>query len=587
MPKIKNRRCCSIIYYDNKKFDEEVKYELYIMKQFLTKHHGSKKAMTLIKNNINNIDDMAIALGEIDITFFCLYFLSDMFVVRDDNEARQLSPSHYDMWDLLNETFVEDKHDKIDIVVSRGFAKTTVCDTALAIWLVCYKKSIFTLLIGKKEDDATSFMDTIKKVFKENEKIIDNFGMLIDKRLKLNATEIEFSNSTYLRAIGSGTSCRGLKYGKVRPQVVIADDASSENDIVTEQARINKYDKWCKEVEEVGDKAVFRNGKKIKSATKIISIGTVLHIDCLISRLSRNNDYHTFLRRAIILKPDETVEDIFESPLWTECKKLYFNDKDENSKETAKAFYEDNKAAMKFPTLWDEKWNCFNDLAIKYWENRISFMQELMNDASSIGERWFKSIRDESREYIESTIFNKTMLCIDPASTVKRKSDFTSMVVGSESSNGFTYIRDIVMDKLEFNNYCKKVVELLENHEDITHIFIEKNTFQSADVTKIKELINENPKLRNRRFEWINEMQRKNKDEKISTIVDPVNNGQIIFNRDCEDSKEALQQMKDFQGCSHSVHDDFCDVVSELVNRLKTIKTVKKITIFDRKILGL
>lgn len=575
-----------MIYYDDKEFKTESKFEVYLLKKYLTKKYNNKDAIALLKKNRDNLDEVAKLLGEKDIAFFCEYFLSDIFIVKDTNEARQLSPSHYEMWELANDTFISDKYDKVNIICPRGFAKTTIFDLAISVWLICYKKSKFTLLGAKKDDDAIQFVDSTKKVFKENIKIIDNFGLLINNRkFKVNANEIEFTNGVYIRAIGSASSVRGANWKGIRPTVVIADDYQDEKDILTDDAREKKYNRWTKEIEQVGDKAVFRKGEKIKSATKIISIGTVLHIDCLMSRLSRNKDYFTMLKRAIITNDNITVDDIFESDLWLNCKKLYFNDKDESSKETAKQFYTKNKKKMKFPVLWEEKWDCFNDLAIPYWENRMSFMSELMNDASSIGEKWFKSVREESEKYFNDISFNKTMLCVDPASTTKKKSDYTAMVVGSTSNTGFNYIRDIVMQKFEFNQYCKKVVELLETHEDITHIYIEKNTFQGADVTKIKELISENPKLRNRRFEWINEMQRKNKDEKISTIVDQVNNGQIIFNKDCEDSKDAIKQILDFQGQQYSVHDDFVDVVAECVNRLKEIKTISKITLLHRSCL--
>lgn len=575
-----------MIYYDDKEFETESKFEVYLLKKYLTKKYNNKDAIALLKKNRNNLDEVAKLLGEKDIAFFCEYFLSDIFIVKDTNEARQLSPSHYEMWELANDTFISDRYDKVNIICPRGFAKTTIFDLAISIWLICYKKSKFTLLGAKKDDDAIQFVDSIKKVFKENIKIIDNFGLLINNRkFKVNANEIEFTNGVYIRAIGSASSVRGANWKGIRPTVVIADDYQDEKDILTNDAREKKYNRWTKEIEQVGDKAVYRKGEKIKSATKIISIGTVLHIDCLMSRLSRNKDYFTMLKRAIITNDNKTVDDIFESDLWLNCKKLYFNDKDENSKETAKQFYTKHKEKMKFPVLWEEKWDCFNDLAIPYWENRMSFMSELMNDASSIGEKWFKSVREENEKYFNDISFNKTMLCVDPASTTKKKSDYTAMVVGSTSNTGFNYIRDIVMQKFEFNQYCKKVVELLENHEDITHIYIEKNTFQGADVTKIKELISENPKLRNRRIEWINEMQRKNKDEKISTIVDQVNNGQIIFNKDCEDSKDAIKQILDFQGQQYTVHDDFVDVVAECVNRLKEIKTISKITLLHRSCL--
>lgn len=567
-----------MIYYYNKEFND-IQFKVYILNKYLTKYYDKNKSIALIKKHSNSLDTLAKALGEKDISFFCLYFMQDIFVVKDTNEARQLSPTHYEMWELANDTFVKDIHDKVNIICPRGFAKTTIFDLAVSVWLICYKKSKFTLLGAKKDDDACQFVDSIKKIFKENKLIISSFGELINnKKFKVNANEIEFTNGMYIRAVGSSSSVRGANFKGVRPTVVIADDYQDERDILTDDARDKKYNRWTKEIEQVGDKAVFRNGKKVKSATKIINIGTVLHIDCLVSRLARNKDYFTMLRRAIILEANQTVEDIFESKLWLKCKKLYFNDKDENSKETAKKFYDDNKAAMKFPILWEEKWDCFNDLFIPYLENRISFMSELMNDASSIGEKWFKSIRIQSKEEIENHTFNKTMLCIDPASTTNKKSDFTAMVVGSLATNGFKYMRELVLDKFEFNQYCKKVVEILEAYEDITHIYIEKNTFQGTDVIKIKELIAESPKLMTRRFEWINEMQRKNKDEKVSTIIDNVNNGQVIF---VDNNKEFTEQILEFQGQKYTVHDDAIDITAECVNRLDTIQTKGKLKIYD------
>ncbi|MDU7364284.1 terminase [Clostridium sp.] len=575
-----------MVYFDNKEFKEDIEFKVYILNKYLIRHYNREVAEKLLKKFSKDLNILARALGEKDIGFFCLYFMSNIFVVKDSNEARQLSSTHYEMWELANDTFIKDKHDKLNIICPRGFAKTTIFDLAISVWLICYGKSKFTLIGAKKDDDAVQFVDSIKKVFKENELIKNTFGELINsKKFKVNANEIEFTNGMYIRAVGSASSVRGANFKGVRPSVVIADDYQDEKDILTDDARTKKYNRWTKEIEQVGDKAVYRNGEKIKAATKIIAIGTVLHIDCLMSKLSRNKEYKTVLKRAIILNDDKTVEDVFESDLWIECKKLYFNDKDEDSKETARDFYIKNKEKMRFSTLWDEKWDCFNDLAIPFWENRISFMSELMNDATSIGVKWFKSVREEHEEFFKDINYSKTMLCIDPASTTNKKSDYTAMVVGSNNSNNFTYIRDIVMKKLEFNSYCKKVVELLETYEDILYVYIEKNTYQGADVIKIKEIISKNIKLRNRRLIWINEMQRKNKDEKISTIIDSVNNGQIIFNKDCEDSKEAIQQLLDFQGQSYSVHDDFPDIVAECANRLKEIKTISKITLLDRSCL--
>ncbi|KFX58425.1 terminase [Clostridium botulinum] len=581
-----------MIYFDNLKFDTELKYEVYLLNKYLTKHYNSKTSKALMEANNSDLDELARALGEIDIEFFCLYFMSDTFVVKDSNVARQLSKGHYELWDIANDIFIKDKHDKAAIIEPRGFAKTTIFDMAVSVWLHCYKKSLFTLLGAKTDTDATQFLDSIKKVFNENKKIIKCFGKLINaKKFTVNANEVEFTNGTYIKTVGSGTSVRGANWGGIRPTVFIGDDFQDEKNILTDAARDKQYSKWTKEIEEVGDKAVFRNGKKIKSATKVIAIGTVLHIDCLMSRLSRNNDYYTILRRAIILEPGQTVEDIFEygetvenefkPGLWLQCHDIYFDEKlnKDERKSKAKQFYEDHKEEMQFPVWWPEKWDCFNDLAVKYWENRVAFMSELMNDASSIGEKWFKSVRTQTKEEIEQHDFTKTMLSVDPASTTNKKSDSTNIMVGSKATNDFTYIRDIVHRKMTFNQYCEKVIEVLERNLDVTHINVEKNTYQGADVIKIKELIAASEILKGKRHEWINEMQKKNKDEKISTIVDPVNNGQIIVVSDCEDSKVAIEEIEGFQGQLYSVHDDAPDNLAELENKIKTIKVRKKLRI--------
>ncbi|AIY81400.1 putative 6-phospho-beta-glucosidase BglA [Clostridium botulinum 202F] len=581
-----------MIYFDNLKFDTELKYEVYLLNKYLTKHYNSKTSKALLEANNSDLDELARALGEIDIEFFCLYFMSDTFVVKDSNVARQLSKGHYELWDIANDIFIKDKHDKAAIIEPRGFAKTTIFNMVVSVWLHCYKKSLFTLLGAKTDTDATQFLDSIKKVFNENKKIIKCFGKLINaKKFTVNANEVEFTNGTYIKTVGSGTSVRGANWGGIRPTVFIGDDFQDEKNILTDAARDKQYSKWTKEIEEVGDKAVFRNGKKIKSATKVIAIGTVLHIDCLMSRLSRNNDYFTILRRAIILEPGQTVEDIFEygetvedefkPGLWLQCHDIYFDEKlnKDERKAKAKQFYEDHKEEMQFQVWWPEKWDCFNDLAVKYWENRVAFMSELMNDASSIGEKWFKSVRTQTKEEIERHDFTKTMLSVDPASTTNKKSDSTNIMVGSKATNDFTYIRDIVHRKMTFNQYCEKVVEVLERNLDATHINVEKNTYQGADVIKIKELIAVSEILKGKKYEWINEMQKKNKDEKISTIVDAVNNGQIIIVSDCEDSKEAIEEIEGFQGQLYSVHDDAPDNLAELENKIKTIKVRRKLKI--------
>lgn len=578
-----------MIYFDDIEFANDNKYSIYLIDKYLKKYFPKNQ------NNIKQKylpNEVAKVIGEKDITFFSLYFLRTTFIPSDDNSARELCEEHYKIWKVLSEAFVQDLYDKLNIVEPRGLAKSTICDKTLAIWLHCYKKSKFTLLGAKTAYDAEQFLNSIKKEFLENELIKDVFGNLIDLKgkkpnskdyYKVNSGEIEFTNDTYIRAVGSTTSVRGANWGGVRPTVVIADDYQSEVDIITEDAREKKWNRWCKEVEEVGDTAVFRKGKKVKAATKFISIGTVLHIDCLISRLSRNRDYHTIINRAVLLEDGQTIDDIFESNLWLECKKIYFDDKIEDPRIQARKFYDKHIDKMKYPLLWEEKWDFFNDIAVKYWTNRKSFMSEKMNDASTLGVRWFKAIRTQSEEEIEDHTFLKTMLCVDPAGEQSRRSDFFAMAVGSLGENDFKYVRRMILAKMSYKEYCQTVIDLLKEYTEITHLYVEKNTYLGADVTTITEMIDKDYELKRRNIIILNEMSRRNKDERISTIIEEVNNGQLVFNNN---NKDFTQQILDFQGTAYSPHDDAPDIIAELSRRLIEIEVKNIIRIIDRRKLG-
>ena len=203
-----------MIYFDKLEFDTDTEYEVYILNKYLTKHYGEESANQLLQAYSSNLDGLAQALGEKDIGFFNLYFMSDTFVVKDSNVARTLAKEHYNLWELSNDIFIHDKYDKVCVIEPRGLAKTTTFNMADSVWLHCYKKSKFTLIGAKTDGDAAQFLDSIKRVFNENKKIIKVFGKLITtKGYTVNANEVEFTNGTYIRTVGSGTSVRGANCG--------------------------------------------------------------------------------------------------------------------------------------------------------------------------------------------------------------------------------------------------------------------------------------------------------------------------------------------------------------------------------------
>lgn len=587
-------------YINNELIDTQANRDLlrkYLYKDLVKGGIDKKSAIIRVgelmiehNDNLFGYGGLAYSLGKRSFEYFCLHFLQDFFVPKENNTSRPLAPVHYEIWKLLEDIFINHTHDKQEFILPRGCAKSTIIDMALSCYLHCYKMSIYTIVLANLEADASEFVDKTKKAL-QTPYIEFTFGKLVNRKTRtVNQLELELDNDTKIKAYSSQTSVRGTSYispnGIFRPTCVLADDYISESDILTDESKGKKYLRWQKEVEEGGDSAVYRDGKLIKPATKFIVIGTPLAPGDFIDSIKNNPEYKTFHRSVV----EFDVDDYFESnEHWLEFKRVLYDNKRDDPLADAKKYYSDNEKEMYFPTIWEGKYNCV-DLAIKYFNKRIAFMQELMCISANIGDKWFKSNRTQSKEEIEEHNFTKTMLTIDTAGVKnkdKKRSDSFAFAVGSVSENDFKYIRSGQLRKFdEFDQYINHVIKLLEEFEDITHVFIEKNTYNGLDVEDIQKKIDKNKKLSSRNITFINEMQRKNKDEKISTIVSDVNNGRIIF---CKERVEGefLQQVMDFAGQKFSLHDDAADVIAELANRIEQIEVIKPIKLFDRYRIGL
>ncbi|WP_051372997.1 hypothetical protein [Clostridium sp. Ade.TY] len=578
----------NIIMFDGFEFKNEEQYRLYILRKHLTRLVGSvEKANKIIIKNNNNLwgkKGLAYSLGEKDFEFFCLYYLQDTFIPKPNNTARELSNTHFELWKSVQKMFIEDAFDKLELIAPRGWAKTTVLDFALSMWLHCYKKSVYTLVCGRTEGDSEEFLAQVKQNFTENKYIIESFGELVDsKNFTVNKLELELTNKTKVQAISSTSSMRGKKYSGSRPSCIIADDYQGKADIITQAARDKKFKTWEEDSKYAGDKAVYRKGKKIKQATKFIVLGTILHSDCFMSRLLKKNEYHHIEHRVC----NFNVDDFFNEGLWLDFKNLYFDKNADDPVSNATEFYYQHEKEMQYETIWPDKFDCLST-AIDYFENPIAFKQELQNDAKNIGEKWFKSIRLEKREEIETHTFLKTMLCMDPASGGGKRNDYSAFLVGGLADNSFKYARYAKLEKInariDFDKYIDKAVNLLKEYIDITHVYIEKNTFNGADANQLEKRIREDDVLRYRNITIINEHQKKNKDDKIATIVSDVNGGRIIF---AKEDEEFTEQILEFMGQDFSLHDDAPDATAEFANRIDEIEVVQSVKILDRRLLGL
>ena len=542
-------------------------------------------AIDYLQANLNRLwgkNGVAWELGAESLEFFCKFFLQDIFIPSPDNNARELAPFHYDMWKLSERLILQDEFDKLGMSIFRGGAKTTIEDVGVTLWCHCYKYSTYTLVLGSTNDDAVGFLSQIRYVLEENKRILDTFGYLVNSKIRTtNANELELENDTKVHVFGSGTSIRGKKYKGIRPTLVISDDYQNKDDVLTEAAREKKWRVWEEDVKFVGDAPVYRNGVKTKKGTKFIVLGTILHQECYMSRIMRSNDYIKYSVPVCTLDVDKE----FERPQWQEFKKRLFNRwvNEVQRKLDAKEYYLEHQSEMEFPTAWPEKYTAL-DLAYMYFDDARGFKQELMNDAKAISDKWFKSNRIMPKEEIEKLHFEKTILVVDPAASGTKKADYCVFAVMSTDLNDFKYVRNGEMAKFsarhQFDKYCQHFIDYLISYPDITHIVVEKNTFNGAEVNIIENLIRKDSRLLNRDITIVNEIQKRNKENKIGTIVSDVNNGRIIF---AEEDEAFRNQVMEYCGEAYTLHDDAPDTLAEGSVRLDELEDTSIVEIFNQR----
>lgn len=585
--------------------DEQNRYLLYyyLNKTFMnsgaSEEDAEEQTIEIISKNSSNLfgyHGLAWQLGKISLEFFCLYFLQDTFLPKENNAAAPIADVHRELWrDIQYAIYGE--NNQIGRILPRGTGKSAFGTFAATIWVHSYGIKKYTLICSDIGSTAEKFVKDIKNTLLENEYLKKAFGVILDdrdKRYVCNSTQLELTNKTFIEAISSSSPMRGRKYDNCRPDLIILDDFQSEDDCRTEEAREKKWKRYSDDVKYAVQKAVIRDGKIIKQGTVLIALGTLQHKECFYSRLMKQPTWKFKREKGVLIddfinEKGEKVNGLdyyFNSGLWLKFKNILFNFKNENHLEDAKEFYWEHQEEMQYPLLWEKFWDCL-DYALSYYENPASFKQEVQSDVDSIGEKWFKTVATEPRAEIETHAFTKTMLIVDPASTNGKKSDFSAYLVGSQADNNLKYARKAELARInartDFDKYVDHMIDLIKEYPDITHVSIEKNTFNGADANMLENKIKADPSLSSRNIEIINESQRKNKDDKISTIIPFMNKGQIIF---AEEDEEFVNQILDFRGQKFSVHDDAADVTAEFNNRIENIEVTEVASFIDRRKLG-
>ncbi|MEM9084166.1 MAG: hypothetical protein AAGB34_11265, partial [Planctomycetota bacterium] len=310
-------------------------------------------------------------LGELSVYAFAEIYLQHHLVCEP-------SRMHEELFELLNEaTF--NRNERIAIAAPRGHAKSTIVSLAYVLWCVLYGHEDHVLLISATQEQAAQHLATIRDELASNQLLKADFPELNQPRgqgkpdtNRKNA--ISIAGRALVRSLGTNQGVRGLKHGKDRPGLIILDDVENHEQCISAEQRQKTLDWFQRTVLKAGHEK-----------TNVIVVGTILHYDSLLARLtstelgeSKGVGWTKRIYRAV-----ESFAD--RSDLWDRWQSIRFSEevyKDRSGPDASDEFFEDHADQMLSgaSVLWPEREGYLHLMKMRSDEGRLSFQAEKQNE---------------------------------------------------------------------------------------------------------------------------------------------------------------------------------------------------------------
>lgn len=363
---------------------------------------------------------------------------------------------HREWWELCCSTsrFVA-------IAAPRGFAKSTSITHSYVLAAALFRDRRFIVLVSDTESQAIMFLQDIKAELLNNERLQELFHLKRDGEnnvilLKDSETDIivEFEDGYTFRIVcrGAGQRVRGLKWGHMRPDLIVGDDLEND-EIVLNKDRRDKFKRWF-------------NGAllPIRSDRGIVRVvGTILHMDSLLENLMPGAQLAA-VRKQKLLQSSPLKE-------WTDYKLPWKAVK-----------YRAHSADFEH-LLWEAK---------KGRAELESIRQDYIAQGipEVYAQEYLNVPLDESFAYFRKNDFlplidadrqkpvNYYITC-DLAISETQRADYSVFVVAAVDSDRFVQIRNVVRERLDGREIVNMIISLQNQYKPIA-FGIEKGQIEKS-----------------------------------------------------------------------------------------------------------
>jgi predicted phage terminase large subunit-like protein len=445
---------------------------------------------------------------------------------------------------------MSDKRDsRFALAAPRGHAKSTLISFFYVIWSICYGKENCILILSATANQSEKLLSGVSAALVTNRLLREDFPEVFDPKAPAKARwtqeEIVTPNNIMVAARSVGQDFRGIKHDQYRPTLIILDDVDGEKNTYNAASR-EKVLNWFT--------STVLNVKDTKKAN-FVAVGTLLHMDSLLNRLTRKTDFPDWEKRIY----KAVIEFSPRTDLWQTWTNILFSRgeiyNDEAGFAAANCFFQDNKQAMLEGTkvLWEESEDYYALMKIKEIEGSFSFDSEKQNDPSNAKECRLNPEKftywDDQYSNVDQLLesFARDYLIIgacDPSvGTMKTGADPSAIIILAKHK-GKLYVLDADIKPRPQDDLVQAIVTFCKIRRPMNKFVIEANLFPELLLkTVCEKAYQENVSAP---FKEVRNTG--SKELRIFGMETYISTGQILFSHK---HGELLDQMKYFPRGDH------------------------------------
>lgn len=411
---------------------------------------------------------------------------------------------HEEMWNLCSS-----KAKQVAIAAPRGTAKSTAITHAYVLCSVLFRVKQHVLIVSDTESQAASFLGDIKVELTENEDVIREF--MIARLVKDSETEliVECTDKHRFRILAKGSEqkVRGLKWRKMRPDLIVGDDLEND-EIVLNSDRREKFRRWF-------FNALLQCGN---DDMHVRIVGTILHLDSMLNRLLSNKEWKTAKYAA-------HGKD-FTNLLWPEKYSV------EKLKGIRNTFKEDG--------------------------NLEGYSQEYLNEPVAEGETYYRDQDFIPMDHLDHELNKTYFAAADFAISESERADYTVIVVAGMDSKGVLHIEDTRRGRWDADEIINELISVQRRYNPEIFTFETEKIDKAIGPSLNREMLRTGQILNIKKV-----TPTKSKTTRGRSMQKIMRAGGVRFNERAdwyEDMKAELMMMA--PGGSRGLHDDYFDAFS-------------------------